>query len=72
MREILLDPFDNEGVAHTISFSLGLVRAADADCSGVDLLRNASIALKRARVDGPNGGVIQRPEELPRVQLFEF
>jgi EAL domain-containing protein (putative c-di-GMP-specific phosphodiesterase class I) len=40
-------------VAHTISFSLGLVRAADANCSGVDLLRNASIALKRARVDGP-------------------
>ncbi len=53
LREILLDPFDNEGVAHTISFSLGLVRAADADCSGVNLLRNASIALKRARVDGP-------------------
>ena len=53
LREILLDPFDNEGVAHTISFSLGLVRAADADCSGVDLLRNASIALKRAKVDGP-------------------
>lgn len=53
LREILLDPFDNEGVAHTISFSLGLVRAADADCSGADLLRNASIALKHARVDGP-------------------
>jgi len=53
LREILLDPFDNEGVAHTISFSLGLVRAADAECSGVGLLRNASIALKRAKVDGP-------------------
>ena len=53
LRKILLEPFDNEGVSHTISFSLGLVHAADADCSGVDLLRNAAIALKRAKVDGP-------------------
>ncbi len=53
LRKILLDPFDNEGVPHTISFSLGLVRVADAQSSGVDLLRNAAIALKRARLDGP-------------------
>jgi len=53
LRNILFDPFDNEGVTHTISFSLGLVGAADAACSGVDLLRNAAIALKRAKVDGP-------------------
>ena len=53
LREILLEPFVNEGVAHTISFSLGLVRSGAADCSGVDLLRNAAIALKRAKLDGP-------------------
>ena len=53
LRNILFDPFDNEGVTHTISFSLGLVGAADAACSGADLLRNAAIALKRAKVDGP-------------------
>jgi diguanylate cyclase (GGDEF)-like protein len=53
LRKILAAPFDNEGVPHTISFSLGLVRAADAPCSGGDLLRNAAIALKQARRDGP-------------------
>ena len=53
LREILLEPFVNEGVSHTISFSLGLVSAGAADCSGVDLLRNAAIALKRAKLDGP-------------------
>ncbi len=53
LREILLEPFVNEGVSHTISFSLGLASAGTADCSGVDLLRNAAIALKRAKLDGP-------------------
>ena len=62
LRRILLDPFDNEGVSHTISFSLGLVSVSDAVCSGVDLLRNAAIALKRAKVDGPGNAAYYTAE----------
>ena len=62
LREILSAPFDNEGLPHTISFSLGLVRAADTACSGGDLLRNAAIALKRARLDGPGNAAYYTEE----------
>ncbi len=53
LRNILLPPFDSEGGAHTISFSIGLVRADAVDADGADLQRNAAIALKRAKVAGP-------------------
>ena len=53
LRNILLQPFDSEGGLHTISFSIGLVRADAVDADGADLQRNAAIALKRAKVAGP-------------------
>lgn len=53
LREILSDPVESELGPQSISFSLGFVRLADAAVSGADLLRNAAIALKRAKVDGP-------------------
>lgn len=53
LREILADTFDSELGPQSISFSLGFVHVADAGVSGADLLRNAAIALKRAKVDGP-------------------
>ncbi len=53
LRKILFDPFASEVGLQTISFSIGLVRSADAEASGTELLRNAAIALKRAKLDGP-------------------
>lgn len=53
LRDILLPPFDSEGGLHTISFSIGLVRADAVDADGADLQRNAAIALKRAKAAGP-------------------
>lgn len=52
LREILLDPFEIEGGLQTVSISLGFVRTDGEAASGADLLRNASIALKRAKTDG--------------------
>ena len=53
LRSILLEPFDSEGGLHTISFSIGLVRADAAHADGADLLRNGAIALKHAKLAGP-------------------
>lgn len=53
LRNILLEPFDSEGGLHTLSFSIGLVRTDAADADGADLLRNAAIALKHAKLAGP-------------------
>jgi len=53
LRSILLKPFDSEGGLHTISFSIGLVRADAAHADGADLLRNGAIALKHAKLAGP-------------------
>jgi len=52
LREILLDPFEIEGGLQTVSISLGFVRLDSESHSGADLLRNASIALKRAKSEG--------------------
>lgn len=52
LREILFDPFSSEIGEQSVSFSLGLVRLDDTAVGGADLLRNAAIALKRAKVDG--------------------
>ncbi len=53
LRSILLDPFENEAGPHTISFSIGFASSAEADDRGAELLRNAAIALKRAKLAGP-------------------
>lgn len=53
LREILFDPFVIEGGTQNTSFSLGFVRVAEDTRGGADLLRNAAIALKRAKADGP-------------------
>jgi len=52
LREILIDPFEIEGGQQTVSISLGFVRIDAGQNSGADLLRNASIALKRAKSEG--------------------
>lgn len=53
LRGILSEPFENEAGPHTISFSIGFARGAEADDRGAELLRNAAIALKRAKLAGP-------------------
>lgn len=53
LRNILFEPFENEAGPHTISFSIGFASGAEADDRGAELLRNAAIALKRAKLDGP-------------------
>jgi len=53
LRAILQEPFDSDGGLHTISFSIGLVRADAAHADGADLLRNGAIALKHAKLAGP-------------------
>lgn len=53
LRALLLEPFNSEGGLHTISFSIGLVRADAAHADGADLLRNGAIALKHAKLAGP-------------------
>ncbi len=53
LRSILFEPFENEAGPHTISFSIGFASGAEADDRGAELLRNAAIALKRAKLDGP-------------------
>ncbi|HRE16247.1 MAG TPA: DUF3369 domain-containing protein [Rhodocyclaceae bacterium] len=52
LREILVDPFEIEGGMQSVSISLGFVRLDSEAHSGADLLRNASIALKRAKSEG--------------------
>ena len=59
LRRILAAPFEGEeGAARVLSFSLGFARASDAALSGADLVRNASVALKRAKDLGP-GNVVE-------------
>ena len=53
LRSILFDPFENEAGPYTISFSIGFASGAEADDRGAELLRNAAIALKRAKLAGP-------------------
>jgi diguanylate cyclase (GGDEF)-like protein len=52
LREILFDPFPSEAGVQALSFSIGMVLQGEPLVSGADLLRNAAIALKRAKVDG--------------------
>lgn len=52
LRELLSDPFEVEGGLQTVSISLGYVSIEPEAHSGADLLRNASIALKRAKTEG--------------------
>ena len=53
LRNVLKAPFQTEAGLYTVSFSIGLVRAADTHAGGADLLRDAAIALKRAKLEGP-------------------
>ncbi len=62
LREILAAPFEVEGGLQSVSFSLGMVRLGSEGRSGADLLRNAAIALKRAKVDGPGNDAYYTPE----------
>lgn len=49
LLELLTRPFELDGASQTVSATLGLVRLTDVDGSGLDALKAASIALKRAK-----------------------
>jgi len=74
LRTILSAAFDSEAGPQTISFSIGLVRAGEADAGGAELMRNAAIALKRAKVGGPGNEAFYTPavgeETRERVHLL--
>jgi len=46
------EPFSTAGTDHMVSASLGLVRLTGYDGSGADLLKDASIAIKRGKAGG--------------------
>ncbi len=52
LRAVFEEPFEIEGVLRPVSICMGFVRCDDAAVSGLDLLKNASIALKRAKESG--------------------
>ena len=53
LRRHFASPFVFDGVEHTVSVSIGVVRLADAQgITGADLLKEAWIALKRAKLNG--------------------
>lgn len=57
LRQLLDAPFDVDGVSRRLSMSMAFVHCGDAEgADGNELLKNASIALKRAKADG-NGRV---------------
>ncbi len=52
---LLEQPFEINGVAQPVSLSMGLVRWQCADDTGLELAKNASIALKQAKAGGQGG-----------------
>ncbi|MGE5946240.1 MAG: EAL domain-containing protein [Betaproteobacteria bacterium] len=62
LRAVLAEPFDGEGGQHTIYFSIGLVHPDGLQHSGADLLRDAAVALKRAKSEGPGNAAVYTPE----------
>ena len=52
LQKIFSDPFDIDGVDHPVSISIGFVRADANSGTGADLLKDASIAIKRAKSSG--------------------
>jgi diguanylate cyclase (GGDEF)-like protein len=55
LRALLHAPVEIDGVESPISFSMGLVCLRDFQTSGAELLKDASIALKRAKAGGQIG-----------------
>jgi diguanylate cyclase (GGDEF)-like protein len=52
LRAVFEQPFEIEDVQRPVSICIGLVRCDAAGGSGLELLKNASIALKRAKESG--------------------
>ncbi|MBN9423010.1 MAG: hypothetical protein BGO63_04470 [Candidatus Accumulibacter sp. 66-26] len=52
LHPLFARPFEMEGVAHPVSVCMGFVRCGEGAESGTVLLKNASIALKRAKAEG--------------------
>lgn len=63
LRRILAAPFEGEGGQRALSFSMGFAGATDSAIGGADLVRNASLALKRAKDIGP-GSVLDYTQKL--------
>ncbi len=49
LRALFLKPFELENTANTVSVSIGLLRLADTDGDGAEVLKAANIALNRAK-----------------------
>ncbi|MED5621361.1 EAL domain-containing response regulator [Ideonella sp. BN130291] len=52
LRQLFAQPFAPAGTDHMVSASIGLVRLTGYGGSGADLLKDASIAIKRAKAAG--------------------
>ena len=63
LRRILAAPFEGEGGQRALSFSMGFAGANESAVGGADLVRNASLALKRAKDIGP-GNVVDYTQKL--------
>jgi diguanylate cyclase (GGDEF)-like protein len=55
LAALLEQPFEINGVAQPVSLSMGLVRWQRASDTGLELAKNASIALKQAKASGQGG-----------------
>lgn len=62
LHAIFKQPFDIDGVDHPVSISLGFVRSAENEGNGADLLKDASIAIKRAKAAGQGQCSYYTPE----------
>ena len=49
LRAVFVQPFEIEGVQRPVSICMGFARCGEASSSGLELLKDASIALKRAK-----------------------
>jgi len=62
LHAIFQQPFDIDSVDHPVSISLGFVRAQQNHGNGSDLLKDASIAIKRAKAAGQGQFSYYTPE----------
>lgn len=52
LRTILMAPFSLDEIEHVVSFAIGIVRLSETQGQGTDRIKDASIALKRAKCGG--------------------
>ncbi|NJL50568.1 MAG: EAL domain-containing protein [Blastochloris sp.] len=65
----LAEPCEIEGQMLTISTSIGIALAPEHGCSPDELVKNADLALYRAKADGRNGYAIYEPEMMAHATV---